>query len=118
MIIEMKFDSEYKPDQERLQKVFRALGLEGARDVKTCADLMETARRRSAGEQVIYRAEPKASPRTSTRSNPMTEEQHIKFQRRIPAPDGIHGEEIEANRSRRMKSRWDRRTSSTSPSSG
>ena len=59
MIIEMKFDSEYGPDMERLQKVFRALGLDGTRDVKTCTSIMETARRRSAGEQVIYRAEPK-----------------------------------------------------------
>ena len=59
MIIEMKFDSECEPDQERLLKVFRALGLEGTRDVKTCSSIMETARRRSAGEQVIYRAEPK-----------------------------------------------------------
>lgn len=27
------------------------------REIKTCADLMETARRRSAGEQVIYKRE-------------------------------------------------------------
>lgn len=59
MIIEMKFDSEYGPDLERLQKVFRALGLEGTRDVKTCTSIMETARRRTAGEQVIFKPEPK-----------------------------------------------------------
>ena len=59
MIIEMKFDSEYGPDMERLQKVFRALGLEGTRNVKTCTSIMETARRMNAGEQVIFHAEPK-----------------------------------------------------------
>lgn len=59
MIIEMKFDSEYEPDQERLQKVFRALGLEGIKPIATCSSIMETARRRSAGEQVVFKAEPK-----------------------------------------------------------
>lgn len=59
MIIEMKFDSEYGPDLERLQKVFMALGLEGIKPIATCSSIMETARRRSAGEQVVFKAEPK-----------------------------------------------------------
>ena len=58
MIIQMTFDTEFEPDQERVKKVLNALGFEQEKlNVKTCADIMETARRRSAGEQVIYKRE-------------------------------------------------------------
>ena len=60
MIIEMTFDTEFEPDLERLQKVLKALGFEQEKlTVKTCSSIMETARRRTAGEQVIFKPEPK-----------------------------------------------------------
>ena len=60
MIIEMKFDTECQPDHERVMKVFKALGLEKVLcTVKTCSSIMETARRRTAGEQVVFKPEPK-----------------------------------------------------------
>lgn len=60
MIIKMAFDTEFEADRERLMKVFKALGLEEAASVvRTCSSIMETARRRSAGEQVVFKAEPK-----------------------------------------------------------
>ena len=58
MIIQMTFDTELEPDLVRVEKVLKALGFENEKlTVKTCADIMETARRRSAGEQVIYKRE-------------------------------------------------------------
>lgn len=58
MIIQMTFDTEFEPDQERVKKVLKALGFEQEKlTVRTCADIMETARRRSAGEQVVYKRE-------------------------------------------------------------
>ena len=60
MIIKIAFDTEFEPDRESLGKVIKALGLEEAASVaRTCSSIMETARRRSAGEQVIYKVEPK-----------------------------------------------------------
>lgn len=70
MIIKMVFDTEFEADKERLMKVFKALGLEEAASVaRTCSSIMETARRRSAGENVIYRSEPKkrGRPRKNTK---------------------------------------------------
>lgn len=60
MIIQMTFDTEFEPDQERVKKVLKALGFEQEKlTVKTCSSIMETARRRSAGEQVVFKPEPK-----------------------------------------------------------
>ena len=60
MIIQMTFDTESEPDLERLQKVLNALGFEQEKlTVKTCSSIMETSRRRTAGEQVVFKPEPK-----------------------------------------------------------
>lgn len=51
MIIKIAFDTEFETDMESLRKVVKALGLvEATSVVRTCSSIMETARRRSAGE--------------------------------------------------------------------
>ena len=75
MIIEMKFDTEYQPDQERVMTVFKALGLEKA-PVVTSSSIMETARRRSAGENVVYREEAPA-PKKRGRKPRIVEDKNV-----------------------------------------
>lgn len=60
MIVTIAIDTDEDKDGiETLAAFVDAVRGRKPREIKTCSSIMETARRRSAGEQVIYRAEPK-----------------------------------------------------------
>lgn len=64
MILTLNIDTDDATDLEALKALMAVLCPEAGRPkTATCSSIMETARRRSAGEQVIYKAEPKKRDR-------------------------------------------------------
>ena len=59
MILNLHLDTDDATDMKAFRAIVAAVFPETVRPVATCSTIMETARRRSAGEQVIYKAEPK-----------------------------------------------------------
>lgn len=60
MILTLNIDTDDATDLKALKALMAVLCPEAGRPkTVTCSSIMETARRRSAGEQVVFKAEPK-----------------------------------------------------------
>ena len=70
MILTVNIDTDDATDLKALKAMMAVLCPEAARPAATCSSIMETARRRSAGEMVIYKPEPRKrgrKPKTATK---------------------------------------------------
>lgn len=76
MMVTLNIDTDEQNDRELLKKIVTAIFPETVKPVVKCGSIMETARRRSAGENVVYQ-EDAPSPKKRGRKSRIVEDKNV-----------------------------------------